>query len=203
MKPSCASALLHVGGRPRAGLVVVALRVGNGREHRAGRGQLVVVGRGVREEPVVVPLDLGRDLLVRGRRHARVVHGRGEAARAVGGVVDMLERRGRVDRAHPATLHREAPGYHAVQARRRRGDDREHDENGELALAVTARDLEAHAALGRQALIALTDAYLVRVTLGIAQGDSRGFRGFVSQNGSRDDTHAGARAHPLIWWENS
>ena len=77
------------------------------------------------------------------------------------------------------------------------------DENGELALAVTARDLEAHAALGRQALIALAGACLVRVILGIAQGGSRGFSGFVSQNGSRDDTHAGARAHPLIWWENS
>ena len=81
---------LHVRRRVRPRLVVRGLGVGHGREHGARGREVVVVLRGVAEEPVVVPENLGRDGL-RARGHACEVYARDEAARAAGGVPQGLE----------------------------------------------------------------------------------------------------------------
>ena len=59
LKPQLGERGLHVRRRGGARLVVRGLRVGHGREHGARGGKLVVVGRGILEEPLVIPSHLG------------------------------------------------------------------------------------------------------------------------------------------------
>ena len=170
--------LLHVGGRARTGLVVVALRVRDGGEHGAGSGELVVVGVRISEEPVVVPQHLRGDVLVCGRGHARVVHRGREAARAVRGVVDVLERGGGVHGAHAAALHREAPLHDAVQPRHHGENGQERDEGRDLGPAVARREAKAEALRGGRGAAGAVCA------LGLAQADPPDLLACTSPDGS-------------------
>lgn len=107
--------VLHVGGRIGSGLIVGRFRVRHGRKHRASGRQIVVIDRGILEEPGVILADLGRDMLPLRRRHVGEVHARGESARSPGGILELVRNARRLQHRPWNPPYRNTPRLPALE----------------------------------------------------------------------------------------